>query len=169
MASSGVSKMKLKNFISCRTPKGPPSWLAPLSDSSTRIGVVELAHALEAVDQPADLVVGVVEEGGEGLLEAGGQAPLVLGQVVPRLDAGVAGGQLGALGDDAQLELAGEPALAGHVPALVVAAPVLGQVLRRRLVGGVGGAEGQVGEERPVGADALVSEIIRGPGRPGPR
>src|SRR5664280_1108861 len=32
-ASSGTSTRKLKYFISCMTPKGPPSWLAPLSDS----------------------------------------------------------------------------------------------------------------------------------------
>src|SRR5664280_1878410 len=31
-ASSGVSTRKLKYFISCITPNGPPSWLAPLSD-----------------------------------------------------------------------------------------------------------------------------------------
>ena len=28
---SGVSKMPLKNFISCMTPNGPPSCDAPLS------------------------------------------------------------------------------------------------------------------------------------------
>ncbi len=118
-------------------------------------GVVELAEALEGVDHPADLGVGVVEEGGVGLLEAGGEALLHLGQVVPRLDARVAGGQLGALGHEAALDLVGEPALAGDVPALVVAAPVLLQVRRRRLVGGVGGAEGQVEEEGPIGTDRL--------------
>ncbi len=37
LASSGVSRMPLKHFISCSTPNGPPSWLAPLSASTTRI------------------------------------------------------------------------------------------------------------------------------------
>ena len=36
-ASSGISRMPLKNFISCITPNGPPSWDAPLSVSSTTI------------------------------------------------------------------------------------------------------------------------------------
>ncbi len=42
-------------------------------------GVVELAESLEVVDQPADLGVGVLEEGGERLLEPGGQALLTVG------------------------------------------------------------------------------------------
>ncbi len=53
--------------------------------------VVEQLHPLEAVHEPPDLVVGVLEERGERLLEAGGQAALRVGQLVPRLDAGVAG------------------------------------------------------------------------------
>ena len=132
MASSGVSRMQLKNFISCSTPNGPPSWLAPLSDSSTMMRVVELAELARAPStQPADLGVGVVEEGGEGLLEAGGEAAVVLRQLVPRLDAGVARRQLGAGGEQAQLLLAGEPLVAGDVPALVEAAAVLLEVLVR--------------------------------------
>ncbi len=71
------------------------------------------------LDQPADLVVGVVEERRERLLEAGREPLLVLGQVVPGVDAGIAGRQLGSLGDDAQLELALEPAGSHDVPALV--------------------------------------------------
>ena len=102
--------------------------------------VVEQVHVVEGVDEATDLVVGVLEERGERLLEAGGQAALRVGQVVPRVDARVAGRQLGVGRDHAQLLLAGEPALAGDVPALVVAAPVTGEVLGRRLVRGVGGA-----------------------------
>ena len=148
--------MPLKNFISCSTPKGPPSWDAPLSASTTSSVFVQLTEPAQPVDEATDLHVGVVEERGEGLLQPGGQPLLVLGQLVPRLDAGVARRQLGALGDHAELELAAEPPLAHHVPALVEATPVLGQVLRRRLVGCVGGTEGQVGEEGPVGPDALA-------------
>ena len=72
--------------------------------------------------------------------------------------------------DHAEFELALEPALAHDVPALVELPPVLRQVLRRRLVRRVGGAEREVGEERAVGphADAvgdhpqrLVDQILR--------
>ena len=57
--------------------------------------VVEDAELLEFVEESSDLGVGVLEESGERLLEPGGQALLVLGQRVPRLDAGVAGGEFG--------------------------------------------------------------------------
>ena len=95
----------------------------------------------EVVDEAADLGVGVVEECGEGLLEAAGEDLLVVGQVVPRVDAGVAGGELGVGGGDAELDLAFEPALAHDVPALVVLPAVLGEVLLGRLVGRVGRPE----------------------------
>ena len=114
----------MKYFISCRTPNGPPSWLAPLSDSRSDQGVVQPAELLEVGDQPADLGVGVLEEGGERLLEAGGEAPLVLGQRVPGLDPRVARGELGVRWEQAHLELAGEPPVAGDVPALVEASAV---------------------------------------------
>ena len=116
-------------------------------------GVVELAERVELVDQPADLVVGVVQEGGEGLLQAGGQPLVGVGHLVPGLDPGVARRQLGVGRDQPQLELAGEPPVAGGVPSFVVAPAVLVQVGRRGLVGRVGGAEGQVHEVGPVGPD----------------
>ena len=168
-ASSGSSRMKLKNFISWRTPKGPPSWLAPLSAIRTMTVSSKRSSGLQGVEQAPDLDVGVVEEGRERLLQPAGEAPVVLGQVVPGLDPGVAGRQLGLGGDDAELLLAGEPALPGHVPALVVTPAVLLEVLGGGLVGGVGGPEGQVGEERPVRpdgdrvveeADGLVDQVL---------
>src|SRR5665213_1244757 len=111
------------------------------------------APSLQVVDEPADLGVGVLEECGERFLEPGGQALLVLGQAVPRLDAGVARGELGVGRQQAELDLAGEPALAGHVPSLVESGAPLVEVLDRSLMGGVHGPERQVGEERPVGPD----------------
>ena len=128
----------------------------PVVGQHDQDGVVELAQMVEAVDQPPDLVVGVVEEGGEGLLEAGREDLVALGQGVPRLHARVAGRQPGPLRDHAEVQLAPVPALPHDVPSLVVAAPVLGQVAGGRLMGGVGGAEGEVGQERPVGADPLA-------------
>ena len=127
-------------------------------------GVVEQLHPLEAVHEPPDLVVGVLEERGERLLEAGGQATLRLGQLVPRLDAGVAGREVGAGRDHAELLLAGEPAAPRLVPAVVVAAPVPGEVLGRRLVRSVGRSQGEVGEERPIGSDRhRVVDELEGP------
>ena len=117
--------------------------------------VVELAEVAQPVDEPADLVVGVIEECGERLLQSARQPLLVLGKIVPGVDAGIAGGELGALGDHPEFELAPEPPLAHDIPALVVPAPVLVEIAGRCLVWGVGGAERHVGEERTVGADAL--------------
>ncbi len=131
-----------------------PALLAgPVVREQDHQGVVQLAELLQPVDQPADLGVGVFEEGGERLLQAGGQPTLVVGQGVPRLDARVARREIGVGGEEPHLELAGEPPVAGHVPPVVEPPPVLLEIGGRRLVGRVHGAEGQVGEERPVGAD----------------
>ncbi len=116
-------------------------------------GVVEQLHPRQAVDESPDLVVGVLEEGGERLLEASRQATLRLGQLVPRFDARVAGREVGSGWDDAQRLLAGEPAASRLVPAVVVATPVAGEVLGRRLVRGVGRAQGEVREERSIRPD----------------
>ncbi len=116
--------------------------------------VVEPAEVAQSVDEPADLVVGVVEERGERLLEAARQPLLGVGEVVPRLDAGIARREFGAFRHDAEFELPREPPLAHDVPALVVAPAVLLEVARRRLVRGVRRTERQVQEEGPVGSDA---------------
>ena len=118
--------------------------------------VVELTHRLQSIDKATDLVVGVVEERGERLLQPGGQPLLVLGQRIPRLDTRVARREPSARGNDAALELSFEPPLAHDVPAFVEPAAVLGEVLRRCLVGRVGGAEGDVGEERSIGSHTLA-------------
>ena len=59
----------------------------------------------------------------------------LVGHVVPRRDLGVTGGELGVGGDDPELLLAGERALALHVPAVVelpgvLVGPLLGDVVR---------------------------------------
>lgn len=67
-------------------------------------------------------------------------------------------------------ELGGEAALAQHVPALVVTAPVAGDVLRLGLERAVDGVVRQVEEERLVGVvgaqrlhhgDRLVGDVVR--------
>ena len=124
--------MPLKNFISCRTPNGPPSWLAPLSASTNEHRVVELADRVEVVDEPADLVVGVVEERGERLLQAARErAAGSSGSVVPRLDAGVARRELGALGHDARARAGARTTARGRRPSPSSNAPAVLRQVRR--------------------------------------
>src|SRR5690606_5560996 len=90
------------------------------------------------------------------LLESSGESALVLGQLVPRLDTGVAWCELRPLRDHAPIQLTAVPALADDVPPVVERTPVLGEVLGRRLVRRMRGAEGDVGEERSVRTHALA-------------
>jgi hypothetical protein len=131
--------------------------------------VVELVERPQPLHEAADLVVGVVEEGGERLLKPCREQLLVLGQLVPRVDPGVARCEFGALRDDPEFELAFVPPRPDDVPPFVVTAAVLLEVLRRRLMRRVCCAERHVEEKRSVGSDAagvrhhperLVDEIF---------
>ena len=93
--------------------------------------VVQLAQVFDGLDEPADLEVGVFAEAGEDFHLAGEELLLVGGQLVPVLDGLGLGGELGAGGDDAELDLAGQRLLAELVPALVELALVLGDPLLR--------------------------------------
>ncbi len=117
-------------------------------------GVVESAETSEAVHEPTDLGVGVVEEGGERLLESRGESTLDLGELFPGLDAGITGRETRVRGHDAHLDLTREPSIAHRVPAVVEAPPILLHELPWRLMRGMGRAEGQVEEHRSIGADA---------------
>ena len=114
----------------------------------------------EPVDEPADLVVGVIEEGGKRLLQASRETLLVLGQVVPGFDARIAGGELVPRAITPSSSWRSNQRSAHDVPALVVATPVLVEVAGRCLVRGVGRTERQVGEERRSGRTPLLSLII---------
>ena len=78
------SGMPLANFISLTEPLGPPSPLAPLSETSDHERVLALAGLLEEVEQPPDVVVGVGQEAGVDLGHAAEEPLLVVGQRVPR-------------------------------------------------------------------------------------
>ena len=122
------------------------------------------------VQQPADLVVGVLEEAGEDLHHPRIELAFVGRQVVPLRDVGVVPRQHRVRGDDAQFLLPGEHLLAVGIPAvvehaLVLVGPFLGDVVR-----GVVGAGGEVQEERLVRShllevgnelDGLVGQILR--------
>ena len=90
-----------------------------------------MLEVVEGVDQPADVVVGVLEEAGVDLHLAGEHRLEVVGHVVPGGDLVGPGGQLGIGRDDAELLLAREGLLAQRVPALVELALVLVGPLRR--------------------------------------
>ena len=62
MFSSILSGMPLKNLFSLTEPFGPPSPLAPLSETRTTMVLSSSPVCLEEVEQPADLVVGVAQE-----------------------------------------------------------------------------------------------------------
>ena len=65
--------------------------------------VLEVAPLVEELEQPADLVVGVLEETGEHLHEPGIQLPCRLGLRVPVGDIGVVARELRVDGNDPEL------------------------------------------------------------------
>ena len=118
--------------------------------------VAQDIEVLESVDQAPDVVVGVLQEAGVHLHLADQHRLERLGHVVPGRDLVVASGQLGVGRDHAQCLLPLDRLLAQPVPALVEPAlvpvgPLLGDV-----VGGVGGAGGEVDEERLVAHQGLL-------------
>ena len=118
--------------------------------------VVELVRGLQVIDQPADLRVGVIEEGGERFLQRDGEALRVLRHVVPGIDARIAGSQLGPVGDDAELLLTRVDLLAHLVPAGVESSAVLVEIGLRRLMRRMGRARREVEEKRLPGINRLV-------------
>ena len=93
------------------------------------------SRSFERVDQPADVVVGVLEEAGVDLHLAREDRPACSSGVSSQ--AGISAGrvgQLGVRGDDAELLLAREGLLAQLVPALIELALVLVDPLLRHVV-----------------------------------
>ena len=136
--------------------------------------VVELARLLEVVEEPPDLVVGVGDEAGVDLGHAGEEALLVVGERVPgphevelrprlpvgtgdpvRLSVRVDRRELDVLGQEAELLLAGEDALADRLVALVEAPLVRVRPLLEDVVRRVRAARAEVHEPGLVGIDRL--------------
>ena len=92
---------------------------AVVTDDVVDDRVVEDPEVIDRVDQPTDVVVGVLEEPGVDLHLPGQHRLHLVGHVVPGRDLGVASGEVGVVGDHPELALAGERALALHVPAVV--------------------------------------------------
>ena len=124
--------------------------------------VVELAGLLEVVDDPPDLVVGVLGEAGVDLGHPREQRLLLVGQRVPRAASRRPGlnvplghridrRQLGALGQDPALDHPRQDPLAIGLVAVVELALVLVDELLRRVVRGVVGARAEPQVPRLVG------------------
>ena len=118
--------------------------------------VAEHPEVLDRIDQPADMVVDVLEEAGVHL-----HLPLehrleLLRHVVPCGDLRVTRSELGVRRDDPQLLLPGERLLAQGIPSvgelpLVLVGPLLRDVMR-----GVGRPRREVHEERLLGHQCLL-------------
>ncbi len=117
--------------------------------------VVEQAAPLEEVGQPADLRVGVLEHRRERLLQPRRERPLVVGEVVPRGHTRVGRRERRVGRNDAHLDLAGEPAIAGRVVPVRGTCRATSCGIRAALDAGVRRAEREVQEERTVGPDRL--------------
>jgi len=118
-----------------KVPFGVPSAEAPfVADHQVDERVVEDVEVGERVDQPPDMVVGVLEEARVDLHLPREDGLHVVRRVGPGRDLGRAGGQLGVLRDDAERLLPGKALLAQRVPALVELALVLRRPLGRDMV-----------------------------------
>ena len=109
--NSGVSSAAapLRMNISLNVPLSVPSALrAVVADDVVDQRVVEDAEVLEGVDQPADVVVGVLQEPGVDLHLPGQHRLELLGHVIPGRDLLGRARQLASGGNDAELLLAGE-------------------------------------------------------------
>ncbi len=129
---------------------------AVVADDVVDERVVQDLEFLEGIDDPADVEVGVLEEAGVDLhlpLEHRSQLRVHL---VPRRDLGVPRRELRVLRDDPELLLAGEGQLPLAVPAVGERALVLVGPLLRHVVGGMGGARGEVHEEGLVRHQRLL-------------
>ena len=129
---------------------------AVVADDHVDQRVVQDAEVLERVDQPPDMMVGVLQEAGIDLHLAGEDRLHLRRDRVPGRDLGMAHGELAVLRDDAELLLAGEGLLAQLVPALVELALVLVGPFLRHVVRCVGRARREVGEEGLVRHQRLL-------------
>ena len=161
--SSSGSWALLKNCASLVVPVGPPSALAPLSETTMTIVLSRSpCSRRKSSRRPRWWSVWLRKPANTSII-AGGEAPRVRRQGIPLGHVGVVARQLGVGRDDAELLLAGERLLPVGVPAVVELARVLVGPLLRHVVRGVGRPEAQVQVERLVGVDlaAVGDELDR--------
>ena len=129
---------------------------AVVADDQVDERVVEDLQILERVDEPAEMVVGVLEKRRVDFHLAGEDRPHVLRRLVPGRNFVRPRRENGVGRDDAQLLLARERFLAQLVPALVELALVLLDPVLRHVVRRVAGARREIHEERLVGHQRLL-------------
>ncbi len=129
---------------------------AVVADDVVDERVIEDAEVLERIDQPPEVVVGVLEKACVDLHLASKDRLEVVGNLVPGGNLLVPRRQLCLGRHDAELLLAGEDLLAQLVPALIEPALVLVGPLLRNVVWRVGSPRREVDEERLVGHERLL-------------
>ena len=139
-----------------RPVQGPLGRGAVVADDHVDERVVEDLQLGEGVDQPADVVVGVLEEPRVDLHLPRQHRLQLVGHVVPGRDLVGPGGELRVLRDHAGVLLPGEGLLAQRVPALVEPPAVLVRPLGRHVVRRVRRPGREVGEERLVPHQRLL-------------
>ena len=118
--------------------------------------VLEHAKVVERVDEPSDVVVGVLEEAGVDLHLAGEDRLQLIGHVLPGGNLLVPRCQLRLRGHDSELLLPSQDLLAQRVPALVEAPLVLVRPRCRNVMRSVRRPRCEVHEERLVGHQRLL-------------
>ena len=129
---------------------------AVVADDVEHQSVLEHAEALQAVDQSAHVVVGVLQKAGIDLHLAAQDRFEVLGHVLPRGDLGMPCGELAVRRNHAEFLLPVESLLTQLVPAVIEAALVLVGPLLGHVVRGMGGPGCEIGEEGCVGGQGLL-------------
>ena len=125
--------------------------------------VVRVAEIVDETQHPADLLVGVGEEGGEALHEPLGELPLALVETVPAGHPRRPRRKHGLCGNDAERELAGERLVAPAVPAPGEVAAVALDPFGRGVMRRVTGARCEVEEERQLVVDRPeVAQVLDG-------
>ena len=115
----GGLDQKLKYFISCMTPNGPPSWLAPLSDSRIR-SVLSSRPRRSRPSTSRPIWASVCSrKAAKASWRRAARRRWLSGRVSHGSTPGLRGASSGVGGEQAHLELAGEPPVAGRVPAVV--------------------------------------------------
>ena len=112
-------------------PHGPALGAGAVVRQHHDDGVVELAQVGEVAQEAGEVVVGVSEEGGEGLHVAGVQPALVARQLVPCGNPAGSRRQAGALGDHTGRQLASERGVPPGIPSVVEATAEAVQPLGR--------------------------------------
>ena len=152
-----------------RPVQRPLAGRAVVPDDVEHERVVEDAQVHDGVDEPSDVVVDVLQEARVDLHLAREDRLERVRHRVPGRDLGGPRGELRLGRHDPQLLLAGEHPVAQGVPAVIEAALVPVAPLGGHVVGRMGGAGREVGEERLVGrermclpdpGDGVVGEVL---------